>query len=243
MRPPLQNWRSPGATLACIDTRALIVSLSLVLLAIAVGAFALAVPQGFVDERLLRDVQLLHPGMPQAAWLFNDFLHRTGIPILWGATIVVWLLARRPGFAALFAIALVSGALNILLKDAFDRPRPAGLFSIREFPGDASFPSGHTMTAAVFCGLWFLAAPHVLGRWSARAVQAGMAAVVLLTALLRVWAGAHWPTDVLGGALFGTALVALTWSLRVLVDRALATLPVLYQALGHRYWGRSRPSA
>lgn len=66
------------------------------------------------------------------------------------------------------------------------------------------------MTATVVCGLllWLL---HRFGAGRAlwRTAVAAAVASVLGVGVTRVWLGVHWPSDVLGGWLFGALAVAL----------------------------------
>jgi undecaprenyl-diphosphatase len=190
-----------------------------VAVALLIGLFAeFARPHAF-DEPVLEGIQLAHP-MKEIAWFFNDYLRDSGIPALWAMSIA-WLLfiRRRPGLAALFVVAMLVGPLNELLKEFFARPRPAGDFIIRENPSGMSFPSGHTMTAVAFFGLWIMVAPLVLPRGAHWPVRIAAASVIILTAVSRVWVAAHWPTDVIAGILFGAAFVGLVWASRHDIDR------------------------
>ncbi len=189
-------------------------------LALVIGLFAHVARPHAVDEPLLEGIQWARPGMATVAWFFNDYLHHSGIPALWTMTILWLLFARNRGeLAALFVLAVLAAPLNEVIKEAFDRPRPAGDFIIREHPSGMSFPSAHTMMAMTFFGLWALAAPEVLPRVTRWPVRIAAAAVVLLTALSRVWVAAHWPTDVVAGMLFGGAFVGLLWASREDVER------------------------
>jgi membrane-associated phospholipid phosphatase len=98
-------------------------------------------------------------------------------------------------------IAVVPGGqiLNALVKLAFHRARPVFDHPLVSLP-TFSFPSGHASGATVFWGfvlvLWFAIEP----RFTQRAVACALAiAMVLLTALSRVYLGAHYPSDVLAG--------------------------------------------
>jgi undecaprenyl-diphosphatase len=111
-------------------------------------------------------------------------------------------------FMAAFPAAL---ALELFLKAVVDRPRPAlaGGFG-------SSFPSGHVLAAAAFWGLVPPWVYLVLRRRWAWATSAGVAGLVLVAVgLSRVYVGAHWPSDVLGGYLGGAIfLVAAEWAVR-----------------------------
>lgn len=93
------------------------------------------------------------------------------------------------------------------------RPRPAAVVAERglvELPGTFSFPSGHTMCAAlVMAGLVLLA-----GRGALRVVLVVLGTVVVLTvAWSRVYLGVHHPSDVLASMVLAPALVAASTSL------------------------------
>jgi undecaprenyl-diphosphatase len=144
------------------------------------------------------------------AWfeeMMRDFtaLGSTGVLAVVVAAIAGFLAMTRKSHAALFVLASVIGGVLIsqAMKWAFARPRPdlvphgAEVFS-------ASFPSGHSMMAAVV----YLTLGALLARTqSDRAVKAYVLAVAVLLAALvgasRVYLGVHWPTDVLAGWALG----------------------------------------
>lgn len=123
------------------------------------------------------------------------------------ALVVAVLMWRRcRAFAIIYPATLLMGAvLNVVLKVVIARPRPpdpdAGVAL-------ASFPSGHTFQAALVLGMLPLALLTV-SRW----VPLTRAAIAVATigtaavALSRVYLGAHWPIDVVGGAVIGFVLV------------------------------------
>jgi undecaprenyl-diphosphatase len=70
--------------------------------------------------------------------------------------------------------------------------------------GGFSFPSGHVVGAVLLWGLIFFAAGQAIqARWPRLAVQGLSVAMIVLMGFQRVYAGAHWPTDVLGAYLWG----------------------------------------
>ena len=134
---------------------------------------------------------------------------------------ILWLLANRSEAVCLLA-ALALTQLNAAVKLAVDRPRPSSEFvEVREVATGLSFPSGHTMTAVLLYGFLFYAAGQAFSDRRLRyPVQALCVIVAVLTGLQRVEAGVHWPSDVLGGALFaGLMLALLIWSHRRLLAR------------------------
>ena len=174
-----------------------------------------AVTQGSMntfDEWLIialrRPGDLADPIGPK--WLeemMRDFtaLGSTGVLTLMALVITGFLAMTRKGYAALFVLGSVAGGALIsqATKWAYARPRP-DLVPHGTEVFTASFPSGHSMMAAVV----YLTLGALLARTqSGRRVKTYVLAVaVLLTVLVgasRVYLGVHWPTDVLAGWALG----------------------------------------
>ena len=114
------------------------------------------------------------------------------------------------------ACGVLPPVINLALKELAARPRPDAVLALVEEEGYA-FPSGHAVFAAAFYG----ALIYLLGQWDAfpdrpllrRTIQGALALFILTIGASRVYVGAHWPSDVIGGFLFGglclAALVAL----------------------------------
>ena len=133
-----------------------------------------------------------------------------------------WHRGRRPGMAAA-ALGLLAGlGLQVLLKEVVDRPRTSVLF-LEPLAGfdSASFPSGHAMSSWIAAGLvlWVclrLPLPAAGRLWLVPRLAAGGWALLLLA--LSPWVsvsmGVHWPSDALGGVMWGTvALLPGLWLL------------------------------
>ena len=122
---------------------------------------------------------------------------------------------KRKAEAWWYSAAALSGwALYALAKLAVQRPRPHVIPRLMPGGGWYSYPSGHSMLAPIIFGLGIIvwAAP-----WTSPALRR---AALVLAALLavgigfsRVYVGVHYPSDVLGGLLLGTAwsALALLW--------------------------------
>jgi len=159
-------------------------------------------------ERAVQDV----PWGPLTYWMTATNVTGGLIQDLIGVAVVValFILDRRAGW--LMALGAIGSLLAQIIKVSVARHRPtADLVTILNPSSGFSYPSGH---AIFFTWLSFMLAtaiaPYVGRRW--RVVIWVIAALVILFACIgRVWAGAHWPTDVIGGFLLG-----LGWSAFIL---------------------------
>jgi undecaprenyl-diphosphatase len=115
-------------------------------------------------------------------------------------------LRKRGREAKLFAITMIgAGLLNITLKLAFKRSRPEPFFNL-SLPETYSFPSGHSLTSAVFFGA--LAAILTTGVKSQRmkvAIWIVSTLMFLSIGFSRIYLGVHHTTDVIAG--FAAALI------------------------------------
>lgn len=126
--------------------------------------------------------------------LFIPALVLIGIALLWRGG------KRGQLFVGLLALIVLLGDTLLInvLKQTWERPRPfAALADVHLLVGkgsSASFPSSHTSTwfaATIVCAAFYRRwAPWVLGG-------------ACLVGLSRVYVGAHYPSDVLGGAVLG----------------------------------------
>lgn len=104
-------------------------------------------------------------------------------------------------FWALLVGALLAGAISRGIKIGLPMPRPAAVLDASQITiigarlGAHSFPSGHTVSAFSFVVPWLA----FLG-WR-RALP--FLVLAALAGFSRIAVGAHWPADVLGGALVG----------------------------------------
>jgi undecaprenyl-diphosphatase len=125
-------------------------------------------------------------------------------------TFVVGLLIGpwRHGLAGAITIGLTSVA-NQALKAFIARQRPDLLEPIVVEHG-FSFPSGHAVLSMVAYGvLGVLVMRSRLPLWVRRAIVIGLAGIVVLVGLSRVWLGVHFPTDVLAGWAAGAVIVLI----------------------------------
>lgn len=159
------------------------------------------------------------------AWveeLARDFTALGGIGFLTLLVLAVggFLWLRRQRHLTWFLLLSVTTGVIVsqILKSAFDRPRP-DLVPHGSLVYTASFPSGHSLMAAVVYLTLAALLVRSLDSWRLKSYVMLMAIVAtLLVGVSRVYLGVHWPTDVLAGWTVG-AIWAL---LCALVARWLA---------------------
>ena len=93
--------------------------------------------------------------------------------------------------------------LTFLVKVLVGRPRPPTALALGGFGGMA-FPSGHALQATAVWGmLAVLTAAGVARRRARMLVWIAGVAVAVAVGASRVYLGAHWLTDVMGGWVLG----------------------------------------
>lgn len=195
------------------------------------------------DLELASAIQSSSPPFLQYLWSAINLLGERpmSLAILFLLAGGLWIVGqgREGGF---FLLTLVPDVVNIGLKDLVARPRPSPeLISVLS-PGasELSFPSGHVVHFMAFYGLLYFLAPRIIPN----ALLAGglrflAVALIVLVGPARVYAGAHWPSDVLGGYIMGGlflwAIIALfQWSLPYRVSFRDGLKGLVSKTLGSR---------
>jgi undecaprenyl-diphosphatase len=120
-------------------------------------------------------------------------------------TAFLWHTEHKHSARMLLAATAGNILLNNVLKLFFDRARPS-VFEWGTHAASSSFPSGHAMSATVVYGtVAYLLARLQKHGW-ARAITLTLAVImIVLICLTRLYLGVHYPSDVLGGIIFGLA--------------------------------------
>ncbi len=161
-----------------------------------------------VDQAIYRFFLGLRTPWADQIMVFVSELGDASVNIPLSLGILLWLMWRRHWFAAVHWLAAVAfgAAVSASLKQYLSIPRPNNVY---EGLATFAFPSGHATISMVIYGfLAVIIARELRGpmRWIPYAVSTAFIAAI---ALSRLYLGAHWLSDVLGGLTLGLAWVAL----------------------------------
>lgn len=197
--------------------RAVLFQLTLVLItaAFAILTFLVKTMPSFpIDLQITRGIQLIN--FP----LFRELMIAISWPgfgpqaVIITALIVLLIYGFGLHWEAVVALigAVFSTAVNILVKDLIQRPRPtAAMVSVLATVNSFSFPSGHVMFYVGFFGfVWFLAFSLMKPSFKRGLLLVFFGGLVLLIGISRIYVGEHWASDVVGAYLLATlTLVAV----------------------------------
>lgn len=143
------------------------------------------------------------------------------VPLLGMLTSAILYRAGLPRAAKLILGSVVSVPLNVALKTFWDRERPdKEIVHVAVETAGTSFPSGHTMGATAFYGaLAALAWIHLDPRRTRLPLTLVLIALPIGTGVSRIYLGAHWLSDVVGGTALGLLILI------PLVRRYLKAIP------------------
>ena len=146
--------------------------------------------------------------------------------------IILVFLFRRPAtpfaiFSAMYS--LIYNGFELLIR----RPRPTGLVHETQHLGAYSFPSGHVAFFLWIATLVFLLSARKLSRRGVVAAWVGVTLVVIVTALSRIYVGAHWSSDAIGGFLVGLGWMAMSLAVRRLTRPLVGDATAVEVLTGH----------
>jgi undecaprenyl-diphosphatase len=170
----------------------------------------------FVPRTAMVDRELIVSLRTEASPLLTTFLlavtftsGRLAVPAVVLFAAALYRKAGMRGAAYYIGACATAQLLNAILKHAIYRVRPHGVSPLLTAAGGYSYPSADAMLSVVIFGLGTL-----MLAWSIRssalrvAMTAASTLFIIMAAIARVYLGAHWPTDVLGGVLAGVACAA-----------------------------------
>ena len=198
-----QRWRCQALIAACLLVAAATLSV--------LAALFDRLPGGLAISREVQTWTFLAAVAPPARLLSEV---RLLIPVGLALAGVFWLKGHAGAAFRLLVVVIALQPVQMALKESVDRPRPPPtLVEIRAEGSSPSFPAGHVFAPTLFYGsLAVLAHREGVRAGLAKALGGFALSILILSGPVNVHLGVHWPSDVLGGYLWGLALVTTLWT-------------------------------
>jgi membrane-associated phospholipid phosphatase len=164
-------------------------------------------PPSAIDLDISTAVQSTQsPGL-DSTMKFISWFGAFPVPMFIGLLVAITFFLFKLRREAIFVLlTFTSGAISTIIKIIVDRPRPTvNLVRIVEVARQQSFPSGHTLFYTIFFGfllvlMWNLKQISRIVRVTVTIISVFL---ILTIPFSRIYLGAHWFTDVLGGFILG----------------------------------------
>jgi undecaprenyl-diphosphatase len=120
------------------------------------------------------------------------------------AAIFYWQKYKREGI--FISTVLLSGLIILGIKNIINRPRPTAFYvRLVEVNRFQSYPSGHVLSYTLFFGFLIILMYHLksIPKTTRNIITYLSAFLVVTIAPSRIYLGAHWFTDTVGGFLLG----------------------------------------
>jgi membrane-associated phospholipid phosphatase len=170
-------------------------------------AFISYFPESVIDREFSEEVQEyqqpLFDGLMKLV-SYPGYMPYAPIMVIFSAIIFYYRKFKRESLFIL--LTMLSGLVSTIVKYLVDRPRPGSdIVKIALQTHQQSFPSGHVMFYVIFFGflsllMYALKSINIKIRIIIGALSM---ALVFAIPVSRIYLGAHWFTDVLGGFLLG----------------------------------------
>ncbi|HUP26533.1 MAG TPA: phosphatase PAP2 family protein [Candidatus Limnocylindrales bacterium] len=165
---------------------------------------------GEFDQAVLNIVERL----PAVLHPFMVFITTIGSPLY---CMIILLVIVSYGYVRKNKLFLISGTLvllamplSIILKDLTKRIRPDTPYVQNMLFRTYSFPSGHAYSSFLVFGLLAYLAYRVMQSAWKWPLIVTLVTLVFLVGLSRIYLGAHFPSDVVGGWILASAVLLLT---------------------------------
>lgn len=159
------------------------------------------------DVKVSLAIQKLQSGWMDKMMLGISFfgeLPYSLLSVLLVAGIFYWQKFRREAFY--IAMILFSGLIILCVKNLINRPRPTTFYvRLVEVNRFQSYPSGHVLSYVLFFGFLIILMRTLkqIPQTTRRIITDISAFLILMIAPSRIYLGAHWFTDIIGGFLLG----------------------------------------
>jgi membrane-associated phospholipid phosphatase len=179
----------------------------------ALTALVIIFPQSFIDVAFSHEIQEhQNPPLDSLMKLVSWFGYSPGSIIVVAAAALILLLFNYRREAVFVALTSLAGLVSTVVKILVNRPRPEEpIVHIVRKVGQQSFPSGHVLFYIVYFGFLTVLMYHLNTIPKIIRLAVSVISLLLIFAIpfSRIYLGAHWFTDVLGGFLLGMVCLYL----------------------------------
>ena len=139
------------------------------------------------------------------SFVFDDLAY---IAIVVAITLAIFVSKKNKRFAVIVLVGGGLWGLTWLIKRVINRPRPTpDLVNVIEVNTSGSFPSGHVVAACLLLGALCFVLYLVTHKKILTSIAVLLSSVIVIAVTLsRIYLGAHWLTDCIGGILFAFSL-------------------------------------
>lgn len=184
------------------------------LIFILLSLYVVAEPPQFLDIHISKEMQENQNGFLNNIMIGISWFGRTTVSAIIVLLLSLFFILKKQRNEALLIIStLFSGIIGLALKMLINRPRPTkDIVVLLEDTKYQSFPSGHVLFYTVFFGslILIILSTNIFTR-KVRTISAlACLSMIFFGAISRVYLGAHWFTDVLGGFILGIMFLFIT---------------------------------
>jgi len=174
---------------------------------IVISLVASFVPYFKIDLIISEKIQNINSSLfMNVMWFVTSLGNQPYMIMIVGIISLILFISKKKMEAIIGSLTAVGSALSgSLIKVLVDRPRPeAGLINVSVWLSDKSYPSNHVLVFTSFFG-FVLYLLLFKSKHNFRGVILSIIFILLISTIgiSRIYLGAHWASDVLGGYLLG----------------------------------------
>ena len=187
--------------------------ITLLIAFVTLSCMVFFLPLEYLDIHISEEIQEKQTPYLNSVMIWLSWLGRTTVSVIVvGITALLFLISGYKKESVLMVSTLFSGIIGLGFKMLINRPRPSkDLVVLLEETKYQSFPSGHVLFYTVFFGALILIILNLKKiKYKVKLLLIIIClSMIFFGAVSRVYLGAHWFTDVLGGFILGIFCVLI----------------------------------